>query len=285
MPLWGKTDDAANSAKFAVSSIRQTSNSSNRTALYGNTTARALRSTATGQAIVGQFGVDVTEARVYSGPIVSIQVTNPGSGYTANASVTVTATNGGSSGAANAQSNSTGRIAALNVSTAGSGYATSPTIAVAAPAATAFNANTAVSGGTGGGANSVITISSAPYFAAGDKITYAVAAGNTAISPLVSGTQYWVQFANATVVALSSTLNGTRITLVPSAVSETGHTLRGETAEGVAAIGGGGNKHATPGWNLRREGTGGRAGRVTYECLAAVRLTSDGSDDTILNDS
>ena len=40
------------------------------------------------------------------------------------------------------------------------------------------------------------------------------------------------------------------------------------------------------GWVLRKEGTGGRAGRVHYEVLvAASSMTGDGSDDTELPDS
>lgn len=39
------------------------------------------------------------------------------------------------------------------------------------------------------------------------------------------------------------------------------------------------------GWNLRKEGTGGRAGRVTYETLVAMgSMGGDGSDDTYLPD-
>lgn len=282
MALWGKTDNAANSVGYAVNQFGVTANSSNKTAFYGNTTPGAF----TPGEQAGQFAANPAETAADGGPIVDIEVTNPGSGYTGNTTVTITATNGGTSGVANAQSNATGRIAALNVSTAGSGYKTNPIIVVAAPPATAFNANTAVTGGAGGGANSVITLSSAGSFLANDRITYAVAAGNTAISPLVTGTQYFVQFANATVIALSTTQGGTRITLVPSTVSETGHTLRGETATGVAAVGGGANKKVTAGWNIRTEGTGGRAGRVQYECLVAMRnITGDGSDDTILPDA
>lgn len=282
MPLWGKTDNAANSVSYAVNQFGLTANSDNKTAFYGNVTPNAIRS----GIAVGQVAVSAAEAGVDGGPVVDITIINVGSGYTANATVTLTAVNGGSSAVANAQANATGRITALNVSTAGSGYKSSPTVTVAAPAATAFNANTAVAGGTGAGSNNIITISSAGKFIAGDKITYAVAAGNTAVSPLVSGTQYWVQFANATVIALSTTVGGDRIALTPSTVSETGHTLQGETATGVAAVGGGANKKATAGWNVRAEGTGGRAGRVQYECLVAMRnIAGDGSDDTILPDA
>jgi hypothetical protein len=282
MALWGKNDAASNSVIYAVNQFGVTANSDNRTAFYGNTTQGAIQA----GVAVGQFAVSAAEAGVDGGPVVDIVILTSGSGYTANATVTLTAVNGGSSAVANAQANATGRIAALNVSTAGSGYKSSPTVTVAAPAATAFNANTAVTGGTGNNGNSVITIASAGKFAAGDKITYAVAAGNTAVSPLVTGTQYFVQFANSTVVALAATKGGSRIVLVPSDTSETGHTLQGETATGVASVGGGANKKATAGWNIRKEGSGGRAGRVQYECLVAMRnITGDGSDDTVLPDA
>ena len=283
MALWGKTDNAANSVGYAVNQFGLTANSDNKTAFFGNTTQSGIRS----GVAVGQFGVATAESSADGGPVVDIVIINAGSGYTANATVTLTAVNGGSSAVANAQANSIGRIAALNVSTAGSGYKSSPTVTVAAPAATSFNANTAVAGGTGAGANNIITLSSAGKFVAGDKITYAVAAGNTAVVPLVSGTQYWVQFANSTVVALSATAGGSRIALTPSATSETGHTLRGETATGVAAVGGGKNKGiAHAGWVVRTEGSGGRAGRVQYETLVAMSsIASDASDDTVLPDA
>jgi hypothetical protein len=44
-------------------------------------------------------------------------------------------------------------------------------------------------------------------------------------------------------------------------------------------------KPAHAGWNLRTEGTGGRAGRVSYETLVAMRtITGDANDDPILPD-
>jgi hypothetical protein len=46
-----------------------------------------------------------------------------------------------------------------------------------------------------------------------------------------------------------------------------------------------GKHSAHTGWVIRKEGTGGRAGRVSYEVLVAGGPTSDGSDDTILSDS
>jgi hypothetical protein len=284
MALWGKTDANTSSPLYVQSQLKRTANSTNQDAAFGNTSAWFGK--ATGKQVAGVFGVDTTEARVSAGPLALGRVITAGSGYTANATITITAVSGGSSGVANAQSNSTGRIAAVNISTAGTGYKANPTVVISAPAATAFNANTAVTGGTGAGSNNVIALSSAPFFQAGDKITYAVAAGNTVIAGLTSGTQYYVQFANATVVALATTAGGTRIALTPSTTSETGHTLQGETATGFIVAAGGQNKGVTAGWNLRTAGTGGRAGRVQNECLVAMRsISTDASDDTILNDA
>ena len=108
----------------------------------------------------------------------------------------------------------------------------------------------------------------------GDKVKYAVAAGNTAIAQLSNGATYHITGANSTgfFLAANSTQykNGQYLTLTPG-VTETGHTVQGETATGNVTIGGAkvdGVAHA--GWHIRREGTGGRAGRVHYECLVAM---------------
>ena len=159
-------------------------------------------------------------------------VTAAGSGYTANATVTITANGSGSSAAANAQANATGKIAAINITSVGSGYFTAPTLAVSAPTAQTFNANTAVTGGSGAGSNNIIALATAGSFVANDLITYTVSAGNTAIGGLVSGTSYFVEFANSTVVALKPSLAGSRI-LITKGPTETGHTLQGQTATAV----------------------------------------------------
>ena len=282
MSQWGNTDAASNSVFWGAQLFNKVANAANRTALYGNTTADGFVTGAT----VGQYGVDTTEMGVNSGGFISAIITDNGTGYTANGTVTVTAVNGGTSGAANAQANSTGKIAAVNITAAGSGYISPPTLTISAPANTTFNANTAVTGGTGGGANSTIALSSAGSFVANDEIIYQVASGNTALTNLTSGTTYYVQFANATVVALSATPGGSRIELTKG-LSETGHALTGKNATAIATVGGAKNMGVThAGWVVRKEGTGGRAGRIQYETLVAMgSITGDGSDDTVLPDS
>jgi hypothetical protein len=59
MAQWGNTDDAANSVLWAVSQLNKTANTTNQTALFGNTTANAFITNAT----VGQFGAGVQEVQ------------------------------------------------------------------------------------------------------------------------------------------------------------------------------------------------------------------------------
>jgi len=281
MPLWGKTDNAANSVLYAVNQFGVTANTDNETALFGNTSAWAFGN----KMVAGQFGINPAEVGVSSGNVALGRVSSGGSGYSANATVTFTVTNGGAGAVANAQVSATGRVTAINISTAGSGYKTNPTIAISAPTALNIIANTA---GVIAATDFILVATANSKFTAGDKVTYTVPASNTAIAGLTSGTQYFIAFANTTGVVLSATAGGANIDITEARTTATGevHTLQGETATGFVVVGGGQNKGASAGWNLRTAGTGGRSGRVQYECLVAMRnITSDASDDSILPDA
>ena len=283
MALWGKTDANTSSPLYAQSQLRRTANSSNQDAAFGNTTAWFGRST--GKSVVGMFGVDSTEARVSAGPIAVAKVSNPGSGYAANAGVTITVTNGGTGATVNAHANATGRIDLLNIEVAGSGFKANPTIAIAAPAAVNITANTV---GVIAATDFIVMSTANSKFLAGDKVYYGVPTSNTAIAGLTGNAYYYVAFANTTGIVLSATSGGANIDLTEARTTATGevHTITGETATGYVAVGGGQNKGVTAGWNLRTAGTGGRAGRVQNECLVAMRnISSDASDDTILPDA
>jgi len=226
------------------------------------------------------YGVDTTEMGVSNGSIVEYIITSPGSGYNANAAVTLTVTNGGTGATANAEATG-GRITTVYANQVGSGFLTSPTVAIAAPSAITFNGLTAVSN-----TNDTIAITTAnSIFLAGDRVRYLVAAGNTAIGGLSNGSYYYVQSANTTTVKLSATSSGSAIDLT-AGVSETGHSLTGETATAEAVISGAANKggfHA--GWVRRIRGTGGRAGRIQYETLVAAGSVTNDAEDTIFKDS
>jgi hypothetical protein len=159
-------------------------------------------------------------------------VTSNGSGYTTNATVTITANGTGSGATANAQANASGKISAINITAVGNSYFIAPTLTISAPTAQTFNSNTAVTAGTGSGSNNIIALATAGSFVANDLITYTVATGNTAIGGLTTGTTYYVDFANATVVALKASATGSRIALTKGP-TQTGHTLQGQTATAV----------------------------------------------------
>ena len=276
MAQWSNQDASSNSVLWAPTGFNLPANTTNRDALYGNTTVGAFTA---GEAI-GMFGVDVTEMGVSNGAVIQTLVVNAGSGYSANAVVTVTEPGTGSGFTANAQANATGYISAINISAAGSGYSGNPpTFVVAAPAGKTFNALTAVANTT-----EFISIAS-NVFQNNDIVTYTVAAGNTAVIGLANATSYYVVSANTTGLKLSTSIGGSAIN-VTATVSETGHTLTGQTASGVAIISGSRHGAHHSGWVIRTVGTGGRAGRVQHETLVAMgsMLNTTDAEDTVFKD-
>jgi hypothetical protein len=219
-------------------------------AMFNNTTMGAF---ITGKA-VGIFGASAAETGQGTGQLSDGVVTFNGSGYAANAAVTLTVVNGGSSATVNATANSTGRISSLLIQANGSGYIANPTVAIAAPSPLAF-----------------IGLANTALFANGDQIKYLVAVGNTAIGGLTNNNSYFIYQQNTSTVTLSSVSGGAMINLA-SVGTDTiaGQSVTGQTATGAVTVSANGSHGIThAGWLLRTEGSGGRAGRVTYETLVA----------------
>jgi hypothetical protein len=287
MAQWGNTDDAANSVLWATTAVNLTPNTTNQTALFGNTTVGAFIA---GEA-VGQFGLSAAEISVSGNAAVQQYIiTNAGSGYAANATVSVANTTGGANTLAANSTVATGKVTALTSNVTISGYSAVPAVTVAAPALIIFNGNTAVTPNTTTGA--FIAISTANSFlAVGDKLVYA---GNATSTPatLTDTRPYYVSFANTTGIKLSDEPGTANINFAKASGDNTtagGATLQGETATAVAVLTETGYTKgaAHTGWVLRTVGTGGRAGRVQYETLVAMggTLSTDASDDTILPDA
>lgn len=268
-------------------------------AMFGNTTMSAF---IPGMA-VGVFGIDATEANVSGGSIVQTYVTSGGTGYGANPAVTVTYANGTNDTAAvNATASTSGttrgRVTTLNINAAGSGILVNPTTTIAAPAAINITANTT---GFSNTTETLVVTSANSRFQVGDRLYYSVPTGNTPIAPLTGNAYYYVSFANTTTLAISTTSGGANINLTDARVTNPAevHTIQGDTATGYVVVGGAKNKGVThAGWVIRREGSGGRAGRVQYETLVAMgslgaqtaaygtpATTADASDDSQLPDS
>jgi len=330
MPLWGRNDQAvtANSTTTAETSNGapigtwalvkgdQVNRVDGANAHFGNTSSGSragvdvnmFGNTTVGAFIpgkaVGVFGVDVNEVNVTNGSIALTYVTSGGSGYGANAAVTLTFANGVTNASAvNSTAGSTGtnagRITALNINAAGSGYTktTISTVDVAAPAAINITANTT---GFSNTTDTIVVATANSKWQVGDRLYYTVPSGNTAIAGLTGNSYYYVSFANTTRIALSATLGGANVDITDARTTATGevHTIQGDTATGYVTVGGTFNGVAHAGWVIRTEGSGGRAGRVQYETLVAMgslgaqtaaygtpAATPDASDDTILPDA
>jgi len=290
MAQWGNTDDAANSVLWATARVNLPANTTNQTALFGNTTIDAfLNNGVAVNRAVGQFGLDSTEVRVTGNSAVAQYViVTGGSGYGANAAVTVANTTGGSNTQAANSAQTLGRITAVTANVVISGYTSVPTVTIAAPASLNIVSNTAGFSNTN---DTFIVATANSKFAVGDRIYYGVPTGNTAIAPLTGNTYYYVQAANTTTIKLATVPNGAAIDLTDArnlASPET-HTITGDTATAVAILT---DRSITKGaahtgWVLRTVGEGGRAGRVQSEVLVAMggTFSNDASDDAIVPDA
>ena len=270
-------------------------------AMFGNTTIGAF---IPGKA-TGVFGIDTTEMSLNTGTSNGIyRVTSAGTGYGANAVVTISFANGvTNTSAANSTVSTTGatagRVTALTSNQQITGIISgNPTITIAAPASINITAN---STGFSNTTDTIAVTSANSRFQVGDRLYYAVPATNTAILPLTANSYYYVSFANTTRIALSLTPSGANIDLTDTRITATGetHTIQGDTATGLLEISGAKtNGVAHAGWVLRTEGSGGRAGRVQMETLVAMgslgaqtaaygtpALVADATDDNIAQDS
>ena len=159
----------------------------------------------------------------------TLTITNPGSGYASNATVTISNTvndTTGSGATANSTANSIGKISTVNITNAGSAYTLSPIVTVSSPLPVFFNANSAVDP-----TNSFIDLSGyGKYFIDGDYVLYTVASGNSSLTNLSAGNYYYVLGANSTGFKLTTnSTSSTPITLTKGK-SETGHSFTGQTA-------------------------------------------------------
>jgi hypothetical protein len=266
--------------------------------MFNNTTIGAF---IPGMAI-GVFGVDTTEIAVSNSTTNGIyRITSGGSGYGANALVTLTFANGGTNvTAANSVVNSTsnaGRITSiLSNSAIVNSISGSVTVTIAAPASITIVAN---STGFSNSADTLLITTANSKFQVNDRVYYGVPTGNSAIAPLTGNSYYYINAVNSTSIKVMSALGGSAIDITDARVTNPGesHTIQGDTATGLLIPGGLGTRAGLThsGWVVRKEGTGGRAGRVSYEVLVAMgslgaqsaaygtaALVPDASDNIVL---
>ena len=215
------------------------------------------------------YGASVAEMTGGGDNVVSIAINNAGTGYASAPVVTVA---GNTTSPATVAS---GKVTALSITGTNTGHSSVPAVSIAAPAAKTFN------GASNVGSNAITE--TAHGFATGDALTYAHS-GGTVVGGLVNDTIYYAINLTANTLSLATTPDdaesGTVITLTDGAGGN--HTLTGVTATATAALGSG-STVVHPGWIVRKVGTGGRAGRISYETLVAMgSITTDASDDAVL---
>lgn len=288
MSSWGNNDNAANAPYWGVSTvvnhnatIAAAPTAANVALLYGNTQFQAYSQDAT----VGLFMVDATETTAGGDNVTDIALANYGAGYVEAPGITITG--GGGANAAATAAVSGGQVSNITVTNTGSGYTSDPTVTLQVP---------------------VLTIPTGQVVTANDTIMYAGHSqangaalvfnwnGSANIGGLLNGTTYYVAPQTANKFSLSTTAanaaNNIVIDLTTTGGSGQYFTIvAGTRATAVADRGlsqsQGGAEHAVhTGWNLKRVGAGGRAGRVTFETLVAIsEVKGDGSDDIVLPDA
>lgn len=268
MSQWANSDAASNSVLWAPTSVKLAPNSTNRDALYGNTTADAFISGAT----VGMFAINATESLGESN-VVSVSVTAAGNGFTVRP--TVVFSGGGGSGAAG---NTTAKVVAvaLGGSGGGTGYVNAEVVTVNGGTGTSANVTIANTNGSG-----VVTSVTLVAGQVGSYTVLPTLANNAPTGGSGSGLALNLSIGLNTVTVSA---NGSGYTSAPTV---TIGGAGGANATATASINTSEGKKGAPhaGWVLRTEGSGGRAGRVTYETLVAMGSvgTDNNNDDSKLN--
>lgn len=288
MSSWGNNDNSANAPYWAVSSVinhnavvAAAPTAANVALLYGNTQFQAYTQDTT----VGVFMVDATETTAGGDNVTDVSLVNYGSGYVEAPSVTFSG--GGGSSAAATATVAGGQISNITVTNVGSGYTSDPTVTLQVPVLTIPTAT-------------VITANSTILYTGHSQANGAALVfnwnGSANIGGLTNANTYYVTpiSANAFKLATSAAnaANNTTISLTTSGGTGQYFTIVGGVRATAVSDRGlsqsqGGAEHATHvGWNLKKVGAGGRAGRVQYETLVALStIVGDGSDDITLPDA
>lgn len=270
MGLWTNVDQAAGAPKFpgVPSNIANASNtvSASGSQLYGNTTASVFTTGAT----IGIIGVSANEMQG-TGNISTVTVTNAGTGGMALPAVTIF-------GANTTQGTATvnAKVVSATVISGGTGYANSEILFVNAGTNTARAQLTVTDINSGTGALLTLSVTTAGKYStvsAANVVSF-LSNGSTTGTGATANVRWGIE--SVTTNAAGEGYNSTTVT----ATASDGKALTG-TALTVQLTGQDGTNSATAGWNLRTVGSGGRAGRESYECLVAMgSMTGDGTDDT-----
>lgn len=291
MPSHGKYDNAANAPYWAVNAgiaknypSHSHGDAANVAYLYGNTTPSVYLTNTT----IGLFMVDSTEASAGGDNVTDVSIIDGGAGYVEAPGVSFSG--GGGSSAAATATISGGVVDKILVTNTGSSYETVPSVTIQVPVLTVGTSSVNVT-------SDIITYT-AHSQANGAAVVYNNGGGTT-LAGLTDATTYYITPVNANSFKLATSAanaaNNTTINLTGTGNNGQYFTIVGGTRATAVAVKGLGATDGTDsgfthaahtGWNLKTVGTGGRAGRVTFETLAVISSVSgDGSDDIALPDA
>ena len=183
-----------------------------------------------------------------------------------------------------------GNLNALNQTTAsprGTVFTSTPTVSNVTPTVQMY-----VTAANGVGFNTttdqILVPNADQWLVANDTVRYNLDPGETAIAPLTANSDYLIATVNSTGFTLKNSPGGAVINITDTRTTGTEqHVFFGRQAVinnvtiSNAYSGGVGVGDPTPspvahaGWTIKREGTGGRAGRVHYETLVAMHSLSN----------
>lgn len=265
MALWSNTDANTSAPKYAVAGGLGVSASGQ--TLYANTTADAYVSGAT----IGVFGVAANE-KVGQGNVSTITVSTSGDSAYDLPTITVTGAN-----TTQATATVNVKITGVTIRTAGTGYANGNTLFAHVGANTTSGVLTVTNVDANGNILAISITTAGKYSTITTANDVSFLANTASGSGFTANLRFGVE--SVTVNAAGSGYNRDTVGATASAngIANTALTVQLTGQEGT-------EKQPLAGWNLRKEGSGGRAGRVQYECLVAMGSISGGtdSDDTQL---
>lgn len=270
MAQWGNEDASSNSVLWAPAKLKLAPNTANRDLLYQNNTPDAF---VTGET-VGQYGVDAAEISTGLQQLSGVVLNEPGTSgsYEPGEILDIADTGATSTSDASLVVVST-ELRTVTVNTAGSGYANGDLVALDTGTGSAAILEVT----TGASDTEVASLSienRGVYTANPDAADGATVAQTGEGSGLTVDTAMRIHSLGINSVGSYSTLP---TTLTGNALDSEG-SGEGATADlSFAVVGAGSVAHT--GWVLRKEGTGGRAGRVQTEVLVAGGIITDNDDD------
>lgn len=248
------------------------------------------------------YGVDTTEISVGGNSLTDIAIIQSGTNYLEAPTVTITQSGGPNTATATATVSTANVVSAITVTGAGADLTRVPTINIAYPRRTITAARVTLATeiiGYGSAGTTLHNLSNGAILAYNDG---GGAAMKDAGANIANGTIYYASIAstssfklyNSSANAAIGGANG--LANISSQGTNTQYfELQGETkATAIAVLGSGDSNNSVSGeqqvthsgWVRKTIGTGGRAGRVTFETLVATgTITSDAADDAKFPDA